>query len=150
MLKKNLKPDWDYLYDRDVEQLGNIFEYAYKQGYCMSELVPKFMNSSLRRAMDDWHPQLTNGPIQVVLRKFIEDFGPISKSDEYYPLNCMKWVGMAYAYLSYYLNMSSVEIYKLVPFEKMVDNYTTGHERSFTSFAEKFIADYNRCVADNS
>lgn len=147
MLKCNLKPDWDYLVGDDMEQLGNLFEVAARE-YDMSVFVPTFMNSRFREAMDEWHPQYSNGPVLWLLSKVLIDFPDLPKMENNYPHYCMKWIGMTYAYLCFYLNMTSKEIYALLPLDKMLSNYTVGHERSFESFAERFISDYNKALSN--
>lgn len=148
MLKQNIKPDWEHLYYGDMDRLGEIFEYALHQGYNMKIFVEQFMNSWIRESMDNWHPQFSNGPVQWTVYTFINDYPniPLTYEENNYPYLSMRWIGMTYSFLSYYLNMPSKELYSILPFEQMVVNYSTGHERSFESFANVFIEDYNRDV----
>lgn len=136
-MKRNIRTDWEIFYSQDMKQLGNLFNLAYDAGYDMEQFIESFMRCEIRVAMDSWHPALSNGPSNDILEIYIRDFGEPNKSTEYYPENCMKWIGMMYGYLIYYTSMSSKELITEIPFSDMVGLYTVGHEMSFSGFAER-------------
>ena len=141
MVRKNINTDWEIFYSQDMKQMGGLFEIAYNRGYNMNVFIPTFMNSKTRELMDNWHPALSNGPIHYIISWFIDEVGDIEKSDLCYPENCMRWVGMMYAYLIYYTSMSSKELINEIPLDDMLHYYITGHQMEFKTYADKLFGD---------
>ena len=138
-MKKNIRVDWEPFYDQDMWQLGHIFEAFYRLGYDVETSIPEFMNSESRVAMDNWHPRLSNSPSDEVIMLHERELFKFKKrtKEQYYPENCLRWIGEVYAYLIYYTSLTSKEIYKELPLSVMLDYYVVGHEMSIERFAER-------------
>ena len=148
----NYKEDWDYCYIQDMQQLGSLFEWVGNEVKLeMNEFVSQFMNSSIRADMDAWHPWYSNEPCNLLFKHFndykekfnLQSIPQVPDEDiDYYP-DELRWVGMWYAYLHYCLNMSSKDIYKILPLEKARMYYPIGHEMSWEGITNRFIDEYN-------
>lgn len=143
-MKKNKLEDWDALYTQDMEQLGNLFEYAGNiKRVNMSEFTKVFMQSKTREYMDSWHAQFSNEPSVCLWNHFMEVDAPTIGNDDsvvYYP-DELRWIGQAYAFLHYYCSESSKVLYSILDYSTMCRLYTSGHELSWERFADRLLAE---------
>lgn len=134
--------DFELLYDADMKQMGNLFEYVGSIGISMYDFVPKFMNSWVREMMDDWHPWFSNDPSPVLYKRlFVNDYEPgefkQATQDDCYYENQLRWIGEMYGYLHYFTGKSSKWLIEHISFEKMIEYYVLGHEMTFSKVARR-------------
>ena len=143
MLKKNIREDWEIFYGQDMNQLGDLFETALREGLDIESFIPDVMNSETRVAMDNWHPMLSNCDASDIIRLHERELFKFKKAtkEQYYPENCLRWIGMMYGYLIYYTSLSSKELYKECPLDFMLDCYIVGHEMSIEGYAERLCGE---------
>lgn len=138
--KKNSYDAWWLA--KDMENMGYIFEYCVK--YCRQlygveidrkKFLDTFMNSNLRYEMETGHPRLLSQSAFDTVKKFIEvdnlghieNFGRNGADPEYLP-NQWYWVGWMYAYLHFRADILSADLVRLLPLDRMLEDYHLGHE----------------------
>lgn len=129
---------------QDMENMGYIFEYC--DEYCKKlfntdidkeKLLSAFMASNFRHEMETGHERLLSQSAYDSIKMFINidckgDINQFKKKDsgeekEYY-CNQLYWVGWMYAYLHYKEDISSKDLFNILPLETMLEHYYLGHE----------------------
>ena len=155
-LVNRYKDGWDDLVEVDMEQMGDLFEYAaVDEGVYMPDFVELFMNSTIRANMDSWHPRYHSECCNELYDHFVECQKhynkPIARmaveSERDFHCNEFSWIGMWYAFLHYYLDITSKDLYSILPLDKSRKYYTIGHQMSWEGISDRFISDYNEYVS---
>lgn len=143
----------DYWLDKDMENMGYIFEYCDK--YCKElynknirinkeKFLTNFMKSDLRKLMEIGHPQLISQAAIDTIEDFIEvdNEGSIeeyltTKTEKNYKHMQMYWIGWMYAYIHFRSKERSRIIVEKLPIKEMIIDYRCGHEVSKENYYDK-------------
>lgn len=137
----------------DMENMGFLFEYCDKfakrlygiEYFDKVKFIKAFMLSDMRKWMDIGHPKLCSEAAVDSFKKFIEvdcngdilQFRCNKEDVKHFMHYEMYWVGWAYAYIHYKEDIYSADMFKKLPLEEMLRQYTVGHEMDIKLFYEK-------------
>lgn len=111
---------------------GHIFEYASEVGYDMEVFVEKYMESDFcNLEMDSEYSPFQNELdvpcMEVIMNEFSAKNIVVPMNDKKRYRYCAYYVGFVYRYLKLLSRLSSKEVYRKIPFEKMVFEYFFDH-----------------------
>jgi hypothetical protein len=111
---------------------GHIFEYASEHNFNLEKFVTEYMNSKFCQNMMDvsYSPFQNESPracMEVILNEFSNNGISISIDENKKYRYCAYYIGFVYRYLQIFSGLSSKELYKKIPFEKIVLNYYFDH-----------------------
>ncbi len=132
----------DLYFADDIERTRTIFEFCSdivyeKLGYHVSreEFITNFMNSEMRKAMDNNHPRLLSQCASDSIVLYLNEENPAltkrqgSTVDDFNPYE-LYWIGEMYVRLARGLQKPSSQIFIEYPLEIMRHFYVTGHQIS--------------------
>jgi hypothetical protein len=137
----------------DMDNMGYLFEYcddmfhkAFNVWIDRTKFIKKFLVSDCRKAIDVGNGALVAGPALDIVYKYARvdlglDFTDILENPDglEFAYNDFQlfWVGQAYVYLHFRLDMYTEDVVKVIPFEEMLEFYWTGHQLGWAGFYDR-------------
>ena len=131
---------WDIC---DTQQ--EIFMLAFDMGFDNEDFISKYMNSDFcKRHMDTSYSFYQTADPGYCMEYILDEIHP-KKNDKHYAPSAIEWIGWTYRYLQIELNMTSKEIYTMLPLKTMLAYYPGMHTQD-----EDFFVDVIRDKLKNS
>ena len=119
---------------------ADLFEKSVVYLEMSSEIfVRRFMNSNVVLELDNESFLSDTKTIEDIFVELDEEYGKTSYGSVKYNQNAMYWVGYLYRYFAYTYDLSSKQVYKLLPLKEVIKTYLPYHTMDIEMAIERLL-----------
>lgn len=130
--------------DRDCKRLCDIqaelFERSVTQLNMSSEIfVRRFMNSKIANELDNESFLDDSKTIEDIFNELVDQYGKLNYGSKKYDRNAMYWTGYLYRCFAYTYELSSKQVYKLLPLKEVISSFEAYHTLDVEHAIERLL-----------